>query len=411
MPVRVLLITQWFDPEPTPKGVAFAQELRRQGVDVQVLTGFPNYPTGTVYGGYRLRLRCREVIDGVPVLRVLLYPSHDRSVLLRALNYMSFALSALLFGFVEARRADVIYAYHPPVTVGLVAALIGRLRRRPVLLDVQDLWPDTLAATGMIGNRSVLDLIGMLCGWIYRGVDSIVVLSPGFRNRLIDRGVPASKVEVVYNWADNKALTGSTGRLPARFPCNDRFRIVFAGNMGSAQGLDSVLEAAVLLQARASRVTFVLVGEGIERKALVERAAALDLGNVIFLPAMPMSKIGVVLASADALLVHLRRDPLFEITIPSKIQAYMAVGRPVLAAVSGDAADLITRANCGRLAVPGDPKSIADAADQLAALQSDDLEALGANARRFYESELSLQKGCGRFIALLDRLCESRKAA
>ena len=143
MPVRVLLITQWFDPEPTPKGLAFARELARQGFSVEVLTGFPNYPTGRLYPGYRMRWRERRLMDGVVVHRVPLYPSHDQSALRRAFNYLSFAFSVLIHGLAAAGRADVIYVYHPPLTVAAAGTLLAVLRRRPVVCDIQDLWPDT----------------------------------------------------------------------------------------------------------------------------------------------------------------------------------------------------------------------------------------------------------------------------
>ena len=175
MALRVLLLTQWFDPEPTIKGLGFAHELIRQGVSVEVLTGFPNYPKGTLYPGYRLRWLQRETVEGVRVTRVALYPSHDQSAVRRALNYASFAATSLAYGIVAAGRVDVIYAYHPPLSVGVVAALLRVLRGRPVVYDVQDLWPDTLRATGMIGNPRLLRLVSAVCDWVYRRVDRIVV--------------------------------------------------------------------------------------------------------------------------------------------------------------------------------------------------------------------------------------------
>jgi colanic acid biosynthesis glycosyl transferase WcaI len=411
MPVRVLLITQWFDPEPTPKGLAFARELARQGFSVEVLTGFPNYPTGRLYPGYRMRWRERRLMDGVVVHRVPLYPSHDQSALRRAFNYLSFAFSVLIHGLAAAGRADVIYVYHPPLTVAAAGTLLALLRRRPVVCDIQDLWPDTLAATGMVQNQSVLRVVSVLCDWVYRHVDRIAVLSPGFKRMLLARGVPAGKVEVIYNWSDETALRSAEAAPPVGFPGAERFRIVFAGNLGRAQGLDAVLGAAALLQQRGSPVTFVFVGDGVERARLLELAEAQKLTNVTFLPAVPMNEIGAVLSAADALLVHLRRDPLFEITIPSKIQAYMTVGKPVLAAVAGDAAELVQRAKCGVVAVPGDSRSIAEGAASLASHSATALEELGRTARRFYSEELSLAKGASAFGSIFRQLASEKQAA
>jgi colanic acid biosynthesis glycosyl transferase WcaI len=404
MPCRVLLVTQWFDPEPTIKGLSFARALAQRGFTVEVLTGFPNYPSGRLYPGYRIRPFRPEVVDGVRVSRVALYPSHDNSAIRRVLNYGSFGLAALLYGCIAAGRADVIYAYHPPLTVGIAAVLMGTVRRRPVLYDIQDMWPDTLRATGMIRSPRLLRLVDAACRWVYRHVDHIVVLSPGFKRLLESRGVPPSKVDVIYNWTDDAVLRGEAGALPEAFPSGERFRVVFAGNMGKAQALESVLEAAALLQARGSRACFVLIGGGVEVHALERLAADKKLANVVFLPPVPMARIGPVLRAADALLVHLRRDPLFTITIPSKTQAYMAVGRPLVLAVEGDAADLVSRSMGGVLAVPEDPSSLADAIEKLAGMPAVELNEMGRSAARFYHDHLSIERGVDAFAASFERM-------
>ena len=161
--MKILILTQWFEPEPTFKGLLFARELAARGHEVEVLTGFPNYPGGKVYPGYRIRPWVREQIDGINVLRVALYPSHNNSGLHRALNYMSFALSAAVIGTALIRKPDVMYVYHPPITVGFAATVIGFLRRTPFVYDIQDLWPDTVAASGMMSNPAALTLLGKIC--------------------------------------------------------------------------------------------------------------------------------------------------------------------------------------------------------------------------------------------------------
>ena len=404
MAVRILLLTQWFEPEPSFKGLVFARELVRQGFEVEVLTGFPNFPGGKLYPGYRIKLLQREVIDGIVVTRVPLYPNHSQSGVKRILNYASFAASALVYGLFTARRADVIYAYHPPLTVGVTAGLIRLLCRVPVVYDIQDMWPDTLRATGMFNNERALRVVEAVCQWVYRRVDHLVVLSPGFKRLLTQRGVPAAKIDVIYNWADEVALAAPKGTLPPNFPGPDRFRIAFAGNMGKAQALNAVLDAAALLQGRASRVCFVMLGGGVEVSCLKLRAEELGLRNVTFLPQVPMSEVGTFLHAADALLVHLRKDPLFEITIPSKIQAYMTVGRPLLIAVDGDAADLVMQSGSGVAAESENPTSIAAAADELAALSQTQLNAMGQCAVDYYKMHLALKVGVSKFGIIFKRL-------
>lgn len=404
MAIRVLLLTQWFDPEPTFKGMVFARELVRQGFEVEVLTGFPNYPGGKIYPGYRIKLLQREVIDGVQVTRVPLYPNHDQSAIKRVLNYASFAASSLVYGLFVARRADVIYAYHPPLTVGITASLIRLFRRIPVVYDIQDMWPDTLRATGMLNNARALNAVEAVCQWVYRRVDHIVVLSSGFKRLLMQRGVPETKVNVIHNWADEVALAAPQGQLPVSFPNTKQFRIVFAGNMGKAQALDAVLDAAALLQTRGSRVCFVMLGGGVEVNRLKLRMVEMKLHNVVFLPPVPMAEVGTYLHAADALLVHLRKDPLFEVTIPSKTQAYMTVGKPLLMAVDGDAADLVLQSNGGVVAESENAVALADAAEGLAALPSEQLLAMGQRARRYYQDHLALSVGVAEFGAIFKQL-------
>ena len=404
MATRVLLLTQWFDPEPTFKGLVFARELVKQGFDVEVVTGFPNYPGGRLYSGFRMRVLSKELINGVQVTRVPLYPSHGKSAVGRVLNYVSFAASALFYALLGAKRPDVLYAYHPPLTVGIVAALIRLVRRIPIVYDIQDMWPDTLRATGMFSNERALRVVARVCDWVYRQVDQIVVLSPGFKRLLVERKVPASKIEVIYNWCAEDALAATGGGPPLGLADKSRFHILFAGNMGKAQALDAVLEAAKILQAIASNLAFVFLGGGVEVDHLKEVSEGAGLSNVTFLPPVPMSEVGKYLSAADVLLVHLKQDPLFRITIPSKTQAYMAVGKPILMAVDGDAADLVMQSAGGRIARSEDPESIADAALALAQTSEEERSAMAERNKRFYREKLSLVVGVRRFAKLFNQL-------
>ncbi|GAB6081144.1 glycosyltransferase family 4 protein [Desulfuromonas carbonis] len=397
--MRILILSQLFDPEPTFKGLAFARELTRQGHEVEVLTGFPNYPGGKVYPGYRVKLVQRETVDGISVIRVPLYPSHDGSSIRRILNYLSFAFAAALLGPLLVKPADIVYVYHPPATVALPAIMLKLLRRMPFVYDIQDLWPDTLATTGMLNNSTLLKCVELWCRLIYRMADHLIVLSPGFKKRLQERGVPAGKISVIYNWCDESQITTmarveAAGREPAMV---GRFNVVFAGTMGKAQALDAVLEAADLVGAKNSHVQFVFIGGGIEVDRLKRRAESMSLTNVVFLPRRPMSEIGSALSMADALLVHLKDDPLFEITLPSKTQAYLAVGRPIIMAVRGDAVDLVEAAGAGICCTPENAQSIAEAIGNLVAMHEDVREEMGRKGADFYRQELALTAGVQRF--------------
>jgi len=397
-------LTQWFDPEPTFKGLLFAKKLHELGNDVEVITGFPNYPGGKLYSGYRQKWCSRETIEGVSIVRVPLYPSHEASAIKRILNYLSFALSSCLYGIFLAKKADVIYVYHPPMTVGLSGAVIAFFRQTPFVYDIQDLWPDTLRATGMINNKHVLNLVGIFCSWIYCKSSHIVVLSQGFRDLLVRRGVEDAKISVIYNWCDELALKvqKETG---TDLSCMDGyFNVVFAGNMGKAQALKAVIEAAKIVSSKDKKIQFIFVGSGLEVEALKKMSTSLNLDNVYFLPRMPMNEVGTVLARADVLLVHLRDDPLFSITIPSKTQAYLSMGKPILMAVRGDSADLIQKAEAGLVVFPENAGSIANGVLQLASLPLKIRKTMGEKAKRFYEKELSLSIGTEKFVSLFNQL-------
>ena len=397
--MRILFLTQWFDPEPAFKGIAFAKELLRRGHQVEVLTGFPNYPGGRVYPGYRVRLRQREAMDGIPVTRVALYPSHDQSALRRVANYMSFALTASSVGALSVSRPDVTYVYHPPATIAMPAMVVKMLRRAPFVLDVQDLWPDTLTATGMVGNAAVLGAVAAFCRLAYRSAARVVVQSPGFKRRLVERGVEPAKIEVIYNWTYQPAPGPAQRDAPIlqEAGIDGRFTVVFAGTMGRAQALSSVLDAAGLVAACVPRAQFVFVGGGVERAALEARSRELALPNVKFLASRGPAEVAPLMAAADVLLVHLRDDPLFTITIPSKTQAYLAAGRPVVMAVRGDAAALVQDAGAGVCVDPENPQALASAICDLASLAPEALAAMGARGRSYYEAHLSMAAGVDRF--------------
>lgn len=370
-----------------------------------MLTGFPNYPGGRVYSGYQLRWRQQELVDPIKVTRVALYPSHDGSAVRRVVNYASFALSAAAFGVPSVSQADVAYVYHPPATIALPAMLLRVARRVPFVLDVQDLWPDTLRATGMVSSSMILNMVGKLCRQAYRSAAGIAVLSPGFKRTLVSRGVAADKIEVIHNWS-NEAELEDTSSVAASTEVSlaGRFNVVFAGTMGRAQALTSVLQAAKLVETAAPRIQFILVGGGVDVPTLRERAAAMSLSNVKFLPARPLSQASPLLHAADLLLVHLRDDPLFEITIPSKTQAYMAVGRPILMAVRGDAATLVREAGAGWCVEPENPHALAARLVELASMDEHCLKTAGERGRKFYQENLSLNAGVSRFEALFRRV-------
>jgi glycosyltransferase involved in cell wall biosynthesis len=401
--MRILLLTQFFDPEPTFKGLVFAKSLVAQGHQVTVITGFPNYPGGKVYDGYEIKFLQKEIIQDVKIFRVPLYPSHGKSKIGRILNYVSFCISSFFALLALGFKNDVIYVYHPPATVGASAALASLITRTPFVYDIQDLWPDTLSATGMLSNKRILNIIGKLCAWIYSRAASIVVLSPGFKKRLVERGVPENKIELIYNWCDEQSLLATAVKPKEDFKMENRFNVVFAGNMGKAQALGTVLAAAEKLYSQNAKILFTFVGGGLEVDHLKSETEKRQIKNVQFLARQPMNEIGAVLKLADVLLVHLKSDPLFAITIPSKTQAYLAIGRPVLMAVEGDASSLVKEAQAGLATVSENSEVMAQTILKMSSLPSEELIAMGEKGQKFYFEKLSLKVGTSKFIDLFER--------
>ena len=407
--MRILFLTQWFQPEPISKGLPFAQALAARGHNVEVLTGFPNYPGGKLYPGYRVRPWQREIMEGIPVNRVALYPSHDRSGLRRMANYLSFALSSFVLGPWLVSRPEVIYVYNL-VTLGPTAFLLRRLFGAKVLLDVQDLWPESVINSGMLNNKMAHWILTAASVWAYRRADWITVQSPGFKRALGQRGVSPDKIEVIYNWCNEieQRPAPRDEALAQQLGLDDRFNVLFAGTMGVMQGLDTVLEAAQLCRERVPQAQFVLIGSGVERERLEAKAAAMGLVNVRFLPRQPPEAIGRFYALADALLVHLKDDPLFQITIPSKTQAYLYMGKPIIMAVRGDAADLVRQAGAGLICPPQDPAALAETVARLAAMSAEERERLGRCGAQFYAQNLAMDGGVDRFERRMQALIQPR---
>lgn len=393
--MKILFIIQWFQPEPTLRGLPFAKELVKLGHEVQVLTGFPNYPGGKVYDGYKIKFLQKEDIEGVSVIRVPLYPSHDSSSIRRIANYTSFSLSAAAIGPWVVRKADVAYVYHPPPTTYFPAAVIKMFRSIPLVYDIQDFWPDSLKASDMFKSKTGLWLVDRYCRLFYRSANKIVVLSPGFKKLLCQRGVPADKIEVIYNWGDDSKPQSAEANpnLANELGLAGRFNVMFAGNMGKVQALDSVLVAAKIVADECPQVQFVFIGGGIEVDNLKQKANDLKLKNVVFLPRRPISEIGSIMSLADVLFVHLKDTPLFKITIPSKIQTYLKIGKPILIGVNGDAADLVEKANAGIKCEPENPQSIAKSIKKISGMSDQQRNQMGQNGKLFYEQHLSLEIG------------------
>jgi colanic acid biosynthesis glycosyl transferase WcaI len=308
----------------------------------------------------------------------------------------------------------VYFADNLPST-GTVARAIARRNRGAVVQHIADLWPDSVLHSGMLpgpAQKMAESLLGRWCDWVYRESAAITVLSPGFKRILVERGVPADKIDVIYNWAADEEQffpTAPDESLRATLGLDRKFTFLYAGNLGPLQGLETVIEAAARVRDLPD-VQVVFIGTGPAEAELRAHAARLGANNVRFLPRRPVEEMNAINALGDVLLVSLRDLEVMRATIPSKTQVGLASGRPLLMAVAGDGAALVEEARAGRAVPPGDAEALAAAMREMAALPSAELRAMGERGRRFYDANLSLAVGAERTDVVLRRVWEGVQA-
>lgn len=405
---RLLVVSISFQPEPgTVMGLPVAKLAAESGnFDVEVLTAVPWYPLGRKYPGYRWKWFQTEAVEGVPVHRVPLVPSHDSSGARRILTYVSFTVCALILGLPRMRRADVVYYFDSLPTTGVVAWACQLLWGARTVQHIGDLWPDTVTESGMLPARLGPVVSTIVGGWVkflYRRHSGISVASPGIRDELVHRGVAAEKVKVVYTWAFEDIFfpTPRDETVRRGLAADDQFLVVYAGNLGPLQDLETVVEAATLLKDRED-IRLVIMGSGQSQAGLVEMIDERRLRNIAVIPARPLAEMNAVNMAADALLIHLRDIPLMHRTTPSKTQVAMACGRPVLMGVGGDAAALTREAGSGICFPPSNPQAMAEAIRQIADLAPAQRAEMGARGRSYYEEHLSLRAAGKAMLSLFN---------
>ena len=404
--MKILFLTQWFHPESFFKGLPFAKALMEKGQQVEILTGFPNYPGGKLYPGYRIRFYKREVMEGVTVHRVPLYPSHDKSAFRRTMNYLTFSLSSFLLGPWLIGKMDVIYIYNL-ITLGPLAFLLRLLHGSKVIIDVQDLWPESVTNSKMLRNKALIYVLDEICNWVYRNADFLTTLSPGYRQELIKRGVPPEKIEVIYNWCDETGIAAKVSQTASDRPSqfNGKFVVLYAGTMGTVQGLNALLDCAELCMGELPDIQYVLIGVGVEGERLQQRANKMRLDNVTFLSPRPIEHMNEIYNFADALIVHLIDDPIFRIAIPSKTQAYLYIGKPIIMAMHGDASNLVRDAGAGLQCEPENPKAMMSAVRALYEMPLMRRKAMGEAGHRYYMEHLAFNHGVQKFERIMMSLC------
>ncbi len=388
--MRILFLTTYFRPESATNAILMtllAEELVCLGHEVSVITGMPHYDENRILGRYRGKLWVRERHGDIPVTRVYLYvPAKKTSVAGRLLNYASFNVLSAVAGLF-APRPDIVFVPSPPLTNGLTAFLLSRARRVPFVYNVQDIYPDVAVRLGILKNPRLIRLFERLESFVYEKAAAVSVISASFRRNLLAKGVPEAKIATIPNFVDTAFVTPLPRDNAFRrgHGWGDKFVVLFAGNVGLSQGLETVLEAAGLL-AGARDILFAIVGSGTTKQGLVDRAEEMQLDNVQFLPLQPYERVPELYSAADVGLVPLRKG-LTEDSVPSKLWTIMGVARPVLAGVdeTSDTYAVIQAAGSGVCVPPEDPAALAEAVRRLYASGEQAAE-MGRRGRAHVES-------------------------
>ena len=334
--MKILIITQYFWPE-TFRINDLALGLKERGNEVQVLTGKPNYPKGNFYPGYNFFNKMEEDWQGIRVHRSPLITRGNGSGVKLMINYLSFAFLATLRALFLREKYDLIFVYEPsPITVGIPAVFIGKRLNIPIYFWVQDLWPESVSAAGQLNNRFILRQLDKVTKWIYRNSKKILIQSEGFRQYILNQGIPNDKIiyypnstESFYNIVrPNEDIEKLVPKVP--------FCVMFAGNIGEAQDFESIIEAAKIVKEKNLDIHFVILGNGRKKEFVVQKVNEYGLNsNFHLLGAFPVENMPDFFACADALLVSLKKSEIFSLTIPSKVQSYLACGKPVIGALDG----------------------------------------------------------------------------
>ncbi len=404
--MRILVLSQYCYPEPDLKCLPLAMELKARGFQVEILTGYPSHPIGKLYEGYKIRLFDSEYIEGIKVIRVPLFIDRSNSIIKRITNYVSFALSASCIGVFLIKKPRVIYAYHGPATIAIPAVFIKLIYGSKICYDINDYWPDSVSATGMLKNRLLIGVIGFYCKSSYWFFDNINVVSRGFKEKLLKLGVPGAKISLIYNWPLPIQSNKSESFQKYKDLYDNNFSVVYAGNIGKAQSLEIVIKTAAKLKRQGvNDVIFFLIGDGVESGMLKEKIADQELQNhVVVTGAIPSDNVGEFLEAADVLFLHLKRDPLFEITIPSKLGNYFSMSKPVLCGVKGETAEMVEVSSSGLCFEPDDDLDLYDKLMAIRALRQEELIEMGRNGKEYFENMISFKIGSRKMIGVLEGL-------
>lgn len=393
MKKHILVISQYFYPEQFRINDICTEWVKR-GYKVTVLTGIPNYPQGKFYNGYGLFKKRKETYNGMDIIRIPLIPRGKNSIML-ALNYLSFIVSGFFWKIFTKLKADYVFIFEvSPMTQALPGVWYAKKMKIPCYLYVQDLWPENVEIITGITNKYIIGAIGKMVDYIYARCSRIFTTSNSFVDAIERRNVPRRLIEFWPQYAEDfyKPLGKKT---VSEIPNDGVFNIIFAGNIGNAQGLDILVNVALLLKKKQLKkdIRFNLVGDGRYKETLIEMVKLNNVSEMFnFIPKQPANKIPDFMAACDSAFLCLTDSPLFEMTIPAKIQSYLACGIPIIASANGETSEIIRDSKAGLTSPAGDTKQLCEIIIALASKSNEELKQFGLNARNYYDHHFNKEK-------------------
>lgn len=399
MKKHILVVSQYFYPEQFRIN-DICQEWVKRGFKVTVITGIPNYPEGKYYEGYGILKKRKETWNGIDIIRIPLIP-RGKSKIGLVCNYLSFPVSGFIWNLLSNIKADYVFNFETsPMTQTLIAVWYAQKHKVPCYLYVQDLWPEAVETVTGIHNPFIIKPLDIMVRYIYKHCDKIFCTSPSFVRDICKRGVDKKKVYYWPQYAEEFYQPAEKHSVP-EIEDDDSFKIIFTGNIGYAQGLDSIPKAAKILKSKGANVKFYIVGDGRYKQELIKEISYAGVDDmVILIGRHPAKRIPEFLACCDVAYVSFMNDSLFSKTIPAKVQSYMACGMPVLAASEGETNRIVQKADCGLCSHIGDEVSLAENVEKMMSMERAELERMGKNAREF----------CNRYFSkkvLMDKMDEN----
>lgn len=388
--MKILIVTQYYYPENF-KSNDLSFELAKRGHNVTVLTGLPNYPEGKIFDGYGFFKKLNQNVNGVIINRSWLLPRGKGGGIRLFINYYSFAFFASLKALVGSfkNRYDAIIVHEPsPITQFYPALLLHKIQKTPVYFWVMDLWPESLEIAGRIKNKFVLNYFKNLVVKFYNNSKKILITSRGFEKSILEKGNFSNKIEYFPNWAEDTIAEGNLEFPIPQLP--NGFIVMFAGNLGEAQDLESIMDAALQLRNN-KRIQFVFVGDGRKMPFLKEFISINNLQDTVTLTGrFPVEAMSAFFNKAHVMLVSLKDDEIFNLTVPAKMQAYMSASKPIIAMLNGEGAELVRDSNCGVTVPAGDSSALAKSLTDLSKMTSQQIELMGKNSRKHFEKNFMM---------------------